>query len=140
MFLLAGCFWLLNFQVRKVYIDLDQFKQVNDSYGHTVGDKVLQTAAQRLLNALRKEDTVARLGGDEFSLIIESIKDGSDINSVAKKLIRAFQAPMRIAEREFTLTLSIGITVYPGDGEDPQTLLRNADTAMFKAKEQGRNR
>ena len=77
MFLLAGCFWLLNFQVRKVYIDLDQFKQVNDSYGHTVGDKVLQTAAQRLLNALRKEDTVARLGGDEFSLIIESIKDGS---------------------------------------------------------------
>ncbi len=128
-----------NSQFTLFYIDLDQFKQVNDSYGHIVGDKVLQTAAQRLLNALRKEDTVARLGGDEFSLIIESIKDSSDINSVAEKLIRAFQDPMRITEREFTLTLSIGITVYPGDGEDPQTLLRNADTAMFKAKEQRRN-
>lgn len=121
------------------YIDLDQFKQVNDCYGHVVGDEVLQAAAKRFQKTLRKEDTVARLGGDEFSLIIESTRNSSDISSVAAKLIRAFQKPMRIASQEFTLTLSIGITVYPGDGEDPQTLLRNADTAMFKAKEQGRN-
>ncbi|MDD3519063.1 MAG: EAL domain-containing protein, partial [Chromatiales bacterium] len=126
-------------QLAVLFIDLDEFKQINDSLGHAVGDLVLQQVARRFLSVVREEDSVARLGGDEFTVILESILSADNVSQVAQKLIHVVQDPLHIDQRELYVTASIGISLYPGDGQDAQTLLRNADTAMFKAKEQGRN-
>ncbi len=126
-------------QLAVLFIDLDEFKQINDSLGHAVGDLVLQQVARRFLHVVREEDSVARLGGDEFTVILESIHSVEDVSQIAQKLIHVVQEPLHIGERELYVTTSIGISLYPGDGKDAETLLRNADTAMFKAKEQGRN-
>ncbi|WP_116367060.1 sensor domain-containing protein [Parahaliea mediterranea] len=122
-----------------VFIDLDHFKHVNDSMGHPAGDELLQAVARRLVNALREEDTVARLGGDEFVLILEQIPDANVAARLVEKLLKALAEPFRIEGRDIHVLASMGICLYPGDGDDTQTLLRNADAALFRAKERGRN-
>lgn len=122
-----------------LFIDLDRFKEINDSLGHEMGDAVLIEVADRLREHLREIDTIARLGGDEFTLIIEDIEDIQKVNAIALKLLSTLQHPMVIHEHQLYVTTSIGISLFPLDGSDPQSLLRNADSAMYKAKEEGRN-
>jgi diguanylate cyclase (GGDEF)-like protein len=120
------------------FIDLDRFKQINDSLGHHVGDEVLKFVTQRLLNAISKKDILSRLGGDEFTLIVEHIKHNAQIANVAQKILDALADPIEINDTKFYITPSIGISVYPHDG-DGMNLLKNADAAMYKAKDEGRN-
>lgn len=122
-----------------LFIDLDHFKHVNDSLGHEVGDRFLQAVAARLQGQLRDSDTIARLGGDEFTLIIDNIADGRDAALVAQKVIDALRAPIDVDQHELYVTASVGISLYPDDGEDVQTLVKHADTAMYQAKAHGRN-
>jgi diguanylate cyclase (GGDEF)-like protein/PAS domain S-box-containing protein len=122
-----------------MFLDLDRFKEVNDSYGHQVGDKLLSLASTRLRRHIREEDTAARIGGDEFTIILDSIDKAQDAGTVAEKLLLAFQQPFEIDDKTFFLTTSIGISIYPQDGTDANTLIRNADSAMYNAKEYGRN-
>ena len=122
-----------------LFIDLDRFKEINDSLGHEMGDAVLIEVADRLREHMREIDTIARLGGDEFTLIIEDIEDIQKVNAIASKLLSTLQQPMEIQEHQLYVTTSIGISLFPLDGSDPQSLLRNADSAMYKAKEEGRN-
>ncbi|MCK6265113.1 EAL domain-containing protein [Vibrio sp. ZSDE26] len=123
-----------------LFIDLDDFKKVNDSLGHDTGDKLLIKASERLVNTVRGTDTVARLGGDEFLVLLTSFKKVSDIQPVLTKIMKQFRVPFKIDTRELVLTTSIGISLFPSDGESASTLLRNADSAMYNAKDQGRNR
>ncbi len=120
-----------------LFIDLDQFKRINDSYGHHIGDKVLIEASSRLLNVLREEDTLSRLGGDEFTIILQNIKSDADIEVVAKKIISVMKDPIH---NNLYISASIGIASYPTDTTDMQDLIKYADIAMYKAKELGRNR
>jgi diguanylate cyclase (GGDEF)-like protein len=122
-----------------LFIDLDRFKEINDSLGHEMGDEVLIEIANRLQEHLREIDTIARLGGDEFTLIVEDIEDIEKVNTIALKLLSALQQPMLINEHQLYVTVSIGISLFPLDGDNAQSLLRNADSAMYKAKEEGRN-
>jgi diguanylate cyclase (GGDEF)-like protein/PAS domain S-box-containing protein len=122
-----------------LFIDLDRFKQVNDSFGHANGDAVLQLTAKRLRDCVREEDTVARLGGDEFSVIMDSLGKLQHATVMAQKLLHRLQEPIRIAGHELYVTASVGISLYPQDGTDTESLLRNADAAMYKAKDEGRN-
>jgi diguanylate cyclase (GGDEF)-like protein len=122
-----------------LFIDLDRFKNINDALGHDVGDEVLQVVARRLTEALRASDILARLGGDEFVVIAEDVSQPDAISVLANKLLAAVDQPLLVRGQEFVLTASIGIALYPGDGTDAHTLLKNADTAMYRAKEQGRN-
>jgi len=122
-----------------IFLDLDDFKKVNDTLGHPVGDALLVQAARRLRQAVRAEDTVARLGGDEFLVILGGLKAAEDAEAIADKIVRAFAPSFDIGESELVVTPSMGLAVYPGDGEDPSMLLRNADLAMYDAKEAGRN-
>lgn len=126
-------------RVGAMFIDLDNFKQINDTLGHAAGDELLRQAAQRLAGAVRREDTVARLGGDEFLLVLGGLSRGDETVEVAEKIIAAFASPFQIDERELVTTPSIGIAVFPDDGDDPMVLLRNADLAMYEAKDAGRN-
>jgi len=126
-------------QLAVVFIDLDRFKHINDSLGHFVGDQVLKIAASRLKEHVRENDTISRLGGDEFTLIVEEIRGPSDVVHIAQKLISVFNEPFIIEGRTFYLSCSIGISTYPQNGLDANELLRNADAAMYKAKEMGRN-
>jgi diguanylate cyclase (GGDEF)-like protein len=128
-----------NEQLAVLFIDLDRFKEINDSLGHTIGDRVLMTIAERLRDNLREVDTIARLGGDEFTLILEEMNDMVQIDEIAAKLVLVIQKPMQIDEHQLYVTCSIGISLYPMDGENGHSLLRNADSAMYKAKEEGRN-
>jgi len=121
------------------FLDLDDFKKVNDSLGHEVGDKFLIEAAHRLQQALKKNDTVGRLGGDEFIVLISSLDDESDALVIADRLLKAFRKPFKLEGRDLILTLSIGIAISPKDGTSASVLLRNADTAMYQAKALGRN-
>ena len=121
-----------------LFIDLDRFKEVNDSAGHTVGDRVLQAVAERLSFNLRRGDTLSRLGGDEFVCLLEDISDTRDVLRIAQKKIALLSSPFDTAGHEVYLSASIGICMYPEDGEDRDTLVRNADTAMFRAKADGR--
>ncbi|MEQ8659379.1 MAG: EAL domain-containing protein, partial [Gammaproteobacteria bacterium] len=122
-----------------LYIDIDRFKNINDSLGHPIGDALLQFAAQRLQGCVRRADTVARLSGDEFTLLLEDI-DGPDAAvQVAEKVLGAFAQPFCMEGHEIAVTPSIGISVFPRDGADIDSLLRNADSAMYEAKEKGRN-
>ncbi|MFA3789896.1 EAL domain-containing protein [Aliiglaciecola sp. SL4] len=122
-----------------IFIDLDDFKKVNDSLGHEIGDKLLVKAAQRLTQVVRKEDTVGRLGGDEFIVLMKGFADHNDVLVIAENLLKIFRNPFKIAGRELMLTLSLGIAIYPENGSSASDLLRNADTAMYQAKAQGRN-
>ncbi|MBD5801584.1 Cyclic di-GMP phosphodiesterase Gmr [Azoarcus sp. Aa7] len=121
-----------------MFIDLDNFKQINDTLGHVAGDELLCQASVRLRSVIRAEDTVARLGGDEF-LIILGVAQASDADAVAAKIIQAFAPPFQIEGREFAASPSIGVSLFPDDGNDPSVLLRNADLAMYEAKDAGRN-
>jgi diguanylate cyclase (GGDEF)-like protein/PAS domain S-box-containing protein len=120
-------------------LDLDRFKDVNDTLGHSVGDKLLKLVGECLTNLLRKSDTVARMGGDEFMLMLPGITQGEDAAKIAQKTLEAFRKPFVLNDHELHITTSIGIAMYPDDGEDADTLMRNADTAMYRAKDQGRD-
>lgn len=122
-----------------LFLDLDNFKTINDTLGHAVGDELLQGVAQRLQSCLREGDTIARLGGDEFTLLLPQITSSDDAVRVSQKVIEAFGAPFVLADRELHITTSIGIALYPTDGDTAEALLKNADTALYRAKEHGRN-
>ena len=125
-------------QTAVMFVDLDRFKAINDSLGHTVGDQVLKEVAQRLVKQLRIGDTICRLGGDEFVVVLPEARRSTDAANVAGKIIETLSQPVRAADRELTVTPSIGISVFPEDGRDAETLIRNADAAMYHAKETGR--
>jgi diguanylate cyclase (GGDEF)-like protein/PAS domain S-box-containing protein len=122
-----------------LYLDLDRFKHVNDSLGHAVGDNLLKSVALRLTNCVRGTDTVSRQGGDEFVIMLSELLHVEDASGCAEKILRAIQLPYLIDGEEINITASIGIAVYPADGIGPEALLRNADLAMYEAKEHGRN-
>jgi diguanylate cyclase (GGDEF)-like protein len=126
-------------QVALLFLDLDGFKAINDSLGHPAGDRVLQEAARRLRGQVREGDTLARFGGDEFTLVLDPVERAGDAALVAEKLTQAFKRPIDLDGRPLYVTLSIGISLYPQDGIDVDTLVRNADTAMYQAKDQGRD-
>ena len=120
-------------------IDIDDFKLVNDSFGHDAGDKLIKAVGHLISRSLRRADTIARLGGDEFAVIIEGIESPEDAISIADNLTTILEHNVRLDDQETYTSASIGIAVYPEDGKDPRTLLKNADTAMFRAKENGRH-
>ncbi|HEV8701071.1 MAG TPA: EAL domain-containing protein [Candidatus Polarisedimenticolia bacterium] len=134
-----------------LFLDLDRFKQINDTLGHGVGDRLLQAVAERLRKSLRSSDAIARgdlsgtnedvcrLGGDEFIVSISNITRGEDAATVAKRILEALQLPFRLDEQEVFISASVGISLFPQDGTDLETLLKNADAAMYQAKEAGRN-
>ncbi len=128
-----------NDRVAVLFLDLDDFKKINDTLGHDTGDKLLKEAAFRLQSVLRSGDTVGRLGGDEFIILLGGLSDVADTRPVAEALLNKFTEAFRIDSRELVLTASIGISIYPEDGENLSELLRNADSAMYHSKEQGRN-
>jgi len=125
--------------VALLFLDLDRFKEINDSLGHEAGDRVLQEAAARLRHNLREGDSIARLGGDEFTVILEDIHGEAEVRAIAQKLMRAFAEPIAANGQDLFVTLSIGIALYPRDGDDAENLLRHADTAMYQAKSEGRD-
>ncbi|WP_332670739.1 EAL domain-containing protein [Aromatoleum sp.] len=120
------------------FIDLDNFKTINDTLGHDAGDHLLEEIGRRISQCVRAQDTVARMGGDEFSVLIEDAQPG-EVRVMAQRIVDSFAAPVRLGEREVHTTASVGISNYPEDGRDIQTLLKNADTAMYEAKETGKN-
>jgi diguanylate cyclase (GGDEF)-like protein/PAS domain S-box-containing protein len=122
-----------------VWLDLDHFKEINDTLGHGVGDRILQDVAARLRDCVREEDAVARLGGDEFLLLLVSVRHKEEAAHVATKILSRVGEPFRVDGHELHVTTSAGIALFPQDGEDAATLLKNADAAMYQAKEQGRN-
>lgn len=126
-------------KVALMYLDVDNFKHINDSLGHAIGDLLLQSIAHRLLTCVRLSDTVSRQGGDEFVVMLPEAEDVLDAAHTAKKLIAAVAKPHLIADHQLHVTLSIGISLYPDDGKDVETVLRNADIAMYQAKKGGRN-
>ncbi len=126
-------------QVAVLYLDLDNFKTVNDSLGHQAGDELLRSISVRLCQALRASDTVCRQGGDEFLIVLSSIDHLNDAAAVASKLLDAIAAPIQVGREELVTGASIGICIYPDDGRDAETLIRNADMAMYSVKRSGRN-
>jgi diguanylate cyclase (GGDEF)-like protein len=126
-------------RVAVLFLDLDHFKIINDSLGHALGDAMLRGMGSRLRTLMREGDTVARLGGDEFGILLVDIKRAEDVVSIARKLLDAFSEPFAVNGHKLFVTMSIGASLYPSDGQDVDTLLKNADTALFRVKEQGRN-
>ena len=125
--------------VALIFLDLDRFKNINDTLGHRSGDELLKAVGNMLKRCVRDSDTVARLGGDEFTIIIPDVKHEEDAAKVAEKIVRSMEEPFRIVEgHDIYASTSIGISLYPADGDDVDTLLKNADTAMYRAKEAGR--
>ncbi|HET7436512.1 MAG TPA: EAL domain-containing protein, partial [Thermoanaerobaculia bacterium] len=122
-----------------LFLDLDRFKVINDSLGHNIGDQLLQAVASRVQMCVRESDTVARLGGDEFTVLLPRLGHSDDAAPVAQKILEAIRHPFHIEGREFFTTTSIGISLFPEDGVDAETLIKNADTAMYQAKEVGRD-
>lgn len=119
------------------FLDLDRFKLINDTLGHAAGDRMLQEVAKRLSNCLRKTDIISRVGGDEFTLLLPNVSDIGDVTKIAQVIQKILQVPWVHNGQEFYITTSIGIAIYPNDGVDPDTLLRYADTAMYRAKDRG---
>ncbi len=128
-----------NSQFALLFLDLDNFKHVNDLLGHAVGDKLLQSVAERLTQCVRKCDTVSRQGGDEFLILLAECLSGDDASVAADKILAELNLPHFITDRNLHITTSIGISVYPKDGQDAETLIKNADSAMYLAKEKGDN-
>jgi diguanylate cyclase (GGDEF)-like protein len=128
-----------NTKVAVLFLDLDGFKHVNDSLGHPVGDKLLQSIAKRLVACVRGADTVSRQGGDEFVALLSEVKRPEDAAVLARKMLVAVAQAHSIDQHDLHITTSIGISIYPGDGRDAETLIKNADTAMYQAKENGRH-
>ena len=122
-----------------LFLDLDRFKTINDTLGHAIGDQLLQQATQRLTTCLREEDTIARWGGDEFTIILPHLKSPEDAAQIAQRIARAFKPAFRLDHHDLYITSSIGIALYPNNGIDAETLVKNADAALYRAKEQGRN-
>ncbi|RJG07836.1 sensor domain-containing diguanylate cyclase [Noviherbaspirillum cavernae] len=122
-----------------LFLDLDRFKEVNDVFGHIVGDRLLLAVAERLMAAIRKSDTVARFGGDEFAILIPNLADTGVAVNLARKLTAIIAQPFRITERELHIGVSIGIAIYPDDGDTPEELMKKADEAMYRAKKNGGN-
>jgi diguanylate cyclase (GGDEF)-like protein/PAS domain S-box-containing protein len=134
-----------------LFIDMDSFKRINDTFGHSDGDRLLQAVAQRLVSCVRKSDAVARseedvfsnavsrLGGDEFIVLLNELSGANDAALVARRILNDLSSPFMLSSQEVVISASIGISLYPLDGEDPETLLKNADIAMYQAKQQGRN-
>ena len=123
-----------------LFIDLDRFKNINDSMGHQVGDELLRDVSRRLQSAVHEDDTVARLGGDEFVVLLEDIPDANVSRRIANRIIERLSDPVTVRGKSLVVTASIGISLYPEDGQDSETLLKNADAAMYQAKNLGRNR
>jgi diguanylate cyclase (GGDEF)-like protein len=123
-----------------MFLDLDRFKLVNDSMGHTFGDELLLSVADRITSVLREGDSVARVGGDEYVLLLPRVSGAEEALAAAHRVVESLRVPWEVDGREFHLTASIGIALYPGDGVDAESLMRNADTAMYQAKEEGRDR
>jgi diguanylate cyclase (GGDEF)-like protein/PAS domain S-box-containing protein len=123
-----------------LFLDIDRFKDVNDSYGHEVGDLLLRAVAQRLTKSVRQSDTVSRIGGDEFVVVLETIRQVHDADAVALKVLDAVARPLTLGSHRVKVTVSIGISFYPENGADADTLLRAADSAMYLAKNEGGNR
>jgi len=128
-----------NTMVAVLFLDLDHFKDVNDSLGHAVGDQLLKSTSQRLLKRIRSEDTLARLGGDEFVIILNHIKDSDNVIDIVETIVTSFETPFKLSNYQINTTVSIGICMYPDDGGDVDSLMKAADAAMYKAKELGRN-
>jgi diguanylate cyclase (GGDEF)-like protein/PAS domain S-box-containing protein len=125
--------------VAVLYLDLDRFKSVNDTLGHSVGDALLKVVASRLTSVVRISDTVARSGGDEFIIVLADVARESDVQNIAEKVIEAFIEPYVVGRDEFFISTSVGVSLFPQDGVDADTLVKNADAAMYQAKERGRN-
>ena len=128
-----------NERLAVMFLDLDDFKQVNDTLGHSVGDELLVLVAERLQRALRREDTLARLGGDEFLIVMGGSKDAASVAVMARKILSVFENPFVAKKRDLFLSGSLGIALCPDDGSDPETLMANVDAAMYRAKRMGRN-
>ncbi|GMR19459.1 MAG: hypothetical protein BMS9Abin36_0054 [Gammaproteobacteria bacterium] len=122
-----------------LFLDLDRFKNINDSLGHSVGDRLLQGVAERLTHSVRQEDTVARMGGDEFTILLPHTPHTSSVAEVAEKILDTLKRPLHVCGHELFVTASIGISIYPGDTRQAESLMKNADTAMYRAKERGGN-
>lgn len=125
-------------RVAVLFLDLDNFKNINDSLGHVIGDRLLQSVAKRVSGCIRSTDVFARFGGDEFTLLLPHIHDAEDACRVAQKILDQFERTIQVEEHDFYIGTSIGISFYPQDGEDVDTLIKNADTAMYRAKDLGR--
>jgi diguanylate cyclase (GGDEF)-like protein/PAS domain S-box-containing protein len=121
-----------------IFLDLDDFKQVNDTLGHAQGDFLLRQAGQRLALALRENDTVSRIGGDEFVIVVTGLRELGHISKIVRKLQRRLEDPFTLEETEFVMHASFGVSVYPDDGDTVETLLAHADTAMYRAKKEGK--
>lgn len=126
-------------KIAVLFIDLDHFKGINDSMGHKVGDELLVEVAKRLKNEIRQTDTLARLGGDEFSIVINQVNNNDSVVEVTQSLLKIMNTPIELRDQSFYVTLSIGVAVFPDDGNTPDELLKNADAAMYQAKDDGRN-
>jgi diguanylate cyclase (GGDEF)-like protein/PAS domain S-box-containing protein len=126
-------------QLAVMFVDLDHFKKINDSLGHDVGDKLLQSVAGRLIACVRRSDTVSRLGGDEFVVLLAQVEHAEDAAYSARKILRALTAPHVIDSKSLDINVSIGVSTYPRDGQDAEGLMNRADNAMYEAKEHGRN-
>ncbi|TMV46391.1 diguanylate cyclase [Paenibacillus mesophilus] len=122
-----------------MYLDIDDFKLINDTMGHEAGDDFLKAFATRIKGCIREVDMVARMGGDEFTVLLPTVDSASNVEKVAKRIFAAISAPWETRGHQFSATVSCGIVVYPANGEDAATLLRNVDTALYKVKESGRN-
>lgn len=122
-----------------MFLDLDGFKTINDTFGHDTGDSLLQSVTKKLINCTRQGDTVARMGGDEFTLILPQIVRKDEAEIIARRILSTLQEPFLINEHNLSITVSIGISFYPDDGDDVQTLMKKADGAMYSAKEKGKN-
>jgi diguanylate cyclase (GGDEF)-like protein/PAS domain S-box-containing protein len=128
-----------NLKLAVLFLDLDKFKEINDTYGHSYGDEILITVTKRLKSIVRDQDTIARIGGDEFVLLIEDIEVIADLESILTKILDIFKQEILVHMQAFKLTASIGISIYPENGNNLEELVKNADTAMYEAKEDGRN-
>jgi len=128
-----------NFKIAVLFLDLDHFKEINDAFGHSMGDEVLIKVARRLKGLLKEKDTIARIGGDEFIIMVEHCDDLISLEKTIQNILNLFEKPIRAKDHSFKLTCSIGVSLYPNDGQDMETLIKNADAAMYQAKESGRN-
>jgi diguanylate cyclase (GGDEF)-like protein len=122
-----------------LFLDLDGFKNVNDTLGHAAGDLLLQEFGKRLKACLRESDTVARLGGDEFVILLPVLRAAADVEVVARKVLSAASQSFAAFGQDLHVTVSVGVSTYPKDGEDEESLMKNADTAMYQAKQEGKN-